>query len=89
MTADASGFPATAQCGCGEVQFRVMHKPMFVHCCHCTWCQRESGSAFALNAFIEAERVTLIKGAPELAPDILARQVIGTLGTRNTRPGRA
>ena len=39
---------------------------MFVHCCHCRWCQRESGSAFALNAMIEAERVELLSGAPEL-----------------------
>jgi hypothetical protein len=39
--------------------------PMFVHCCHCTWCQRESGTAFALNAMIEADRVTLLAGAPE------------------------
>jgi hypothetical protein len=37
-------------------------KPLFVHCCHCTWCQRETGSAFVLNALIEAERVELLKG---------------------------
>jgi hypothetical protein len=36
--------------------------PMFVHCCHCRWCQRETGSAFALNAMIEAERVELLSG---------------------------
>jgi hypothetical protein len=36
-----------------------------VHCCHCRWCQRESGSAFALNAMIEADRVQLLAGAPE------------------------
>ncbi len=38
---------------------------MFVHCCHCRWCQRETGTAFALNALIEAERVSLIAGEPE------------------------
>jgi hypothetical protein len=37
-------------------------KPLFVHCCHCRWCQRESGSAFALNAMIEADRVALLQG---------------------------
>jgi hypothetical protein len=41
-------------------------KPMFVHCCHCRWCQRETGASFALNAMIEAERVVLLKGAPEI-----------------------
>ena len=40
--------------------------PLFVHCCHCRWCQRESGSAFALNAMIEAEHVVLLNGEPEL-----------------------
>ncbi len=38
---------------------------MFVHCCHCRWCQRETGSAFALNAMIEADRVMLLEGSPE------------------------
>jgi hypothetical protein len=40
--------------------------PLIVHCCHCRWCQRESGAAFALNAMIEADRVQLLAGAPEL-----------------------
>jgi hypothetical protein len=39
---------------------------MFVHCCHCRWCQRETGASFALNAMIEAERVELLKGEPVL-----------------------
>jgi hypothetical protein len=39
-------------------------KPLFVHCCHCRWCQRETGSAFVLNAMIEADRVELLAGAP-------------------------
>src|SRR5437764_15393959 len=41
-------------------------KPLFVHCCHCTWCQRETGASFALNAMIEADRVILLKGEPEV-----------------------
>lgn len=41
-------------------------RPLFVHCCHCRWCQRETGTAFALNAMIEAERVVLAGGAPEI-----------------------
>jgi len=39
---------------------------MFVHCCHCRWCQRETGASFALNAVIEADRVVLLKGVPEI-----------------------
>ena len=51
-------------CTCGAVRYRMTTKPMFVHCCHCTWCQRESGAAFALNAMIEADRVVLLQGEP-------------------------
>jgi hypothetical protein len=39
---------------------------MIVHCCHCRWCQRESGSSFALNAVIESSRVRLLSGEPEI-----------------------
>jgi hypothetical protein len=53
-------------CTCGFVRYRMSGKPMFVHCCHCTWCQRESGSAFALNAMIEADRVALVAGDVEM-----------------------
>ena len=53
-------------CTCGTVRYRVTGKPLFVHCCHCRWCQRETGTAFALNAVIEADRVELIQGKPEM-----------------------
>jgi hypothetical protein len=37
-------------------------RPLIVHGCHCRWCQRETGSAFALNALIESDRVQLLQG---------------------------
>ena len=52
-------------CTCGAVRYRMTSKPMFVNCCHCRWCQRETGASFALNAIIEADRVALLKGSPE------------------------
>jgi len=60
------GFPLEGGCTCGRVRYRVMTAPLFVHCCHCRWCQRETGSAFAINALIEADRVELVRGRPEL-----------------------
>jgi len=39
--------------------------PLFVNCCHCRWCQRETGASYAINAMIEADRVVLLKGVPE------------------------
>lgn len=53
-------------CTCRSVRYRLTTKPLFVHCCHCRWCQRETGSAFALNAMIEADRAELLMGAPEM-----------------------
>jgi hypothetical protein len=41
-------------------------RPLVVHCCHCRWCQRESGASFALNAMIEADRVVTLAAEPEL-----------------------
>jgi len=49
-------------CTCRHVRYRMSTKPLFIHCCHCSWCQRETGSAFALNAMIEADRVQLLAG---------------------------
>jgi hypothetical protein len=53
-------------CTCRHVRYRMTTRPLIVHCCHCRWCQRETGSAFALNAMIEAERVVLRSGAVEV-----------------------
>ena len=52
-------------CTCRAVRYRMTSAPLFVHCCHCRWCQRETGTAFALNAMIESERVVLLQGEPE------------------------
>ena len=53
-------------CTCGAIRFRMTSAPLFVHCCHCRWCQRESGASFALNAMIETDRVELLAGEPEI-----------------------
>ncbi len=66
MTPAAADPPLEGGCTCRAVRFRLASRPLFVHCCHCTWCQRESGASFALNAMIESERVELLSGAPEL-----------------------
>ncbi len=62
---DGADGPMEGGCACGGVRYRMTGAPIFVHCCHCRWCQRESGAAFALNALIEADRVVLLKGEPE------------------------
>src|SRR5206468_9801911 len=52
-------------CSCGAVRHRLASDPLFVHCCHCLNCQRQTGSAFVVNLLIEADRVELLAGAPE------------------------
>jgi hypothetical protein len=59
-------FPIEGGCDCRQVRYRMETAPLFVHCCHCRWCQRESGASFALNAMIETARVTRLAGEPEL-----------------------
>ncbi|SCK61768.1 Uncharacterized conserved protein [Variovorax sp. HW608] len=66
MSAAADAFPAEGGCTCRAVRFRMTTRPLFVNCCHCRWCQRETGTAFALNAMIESERVELLQGEVEM-----------------------
>jgi hypothetical protein len=51
-------------CSCGQVRYRLTSAPMFVHCCHCLDCQRQTGSAFVLNALIETDRIEVLAGEP-------------------------
>lgn len=53
-------------CECGAVRYRLTSGPIVVNCCHCRDCQRITGSAFALNAMIETDRVAVLSGAPEV-----------------------
>ena len=53
-------------CTCRHVRYRLASGPLFVHCCHCRWCQRETGSAFVLNAMIESDRVQMLAGDVEI-----------------------
>jgi hypothetical protein len=52
-------------CSCGAVRYRLTSEPMFVHCCHCLNCQRQTGSAFVINLLLEADRIELLAGEPQ------------------------
>ncbi len=62
---DNESISAQGGCDCRRVRYRLRRRPLFVHCCHCSWCQRESGASFALNAMIEADQVELLSGEPD------------------------
>lgn len=62
--ADSLTFPQEGGCVCGKVRYKVTSAPLVVNCCHCRWCQRETGASFALNAIYEADRVVHIASEP-------------------------
>ena len=64
MSIESTFFDGGCTCRC--VRYRMTTRPLFVHCCHCRWCQRETGASFALNALIEADRVQLLQGEVEV-----------------------
>lgn len=61
-------FPLEGGCACGHVRYRLEARPLIIHCCHCTSCQRETGTAFAINAVIESTLVTRLPPAPPSVP---------------------
>ncbi|MBN8281265.1 MAG: GFA family protein [Gammaproteobacteria bacterium] len=53
-------YPLQGGCDCRTIRYQIETAPLFVHCCHCRWCQRESGASFALNAMIESDRISIL-----------------------------
>ena len=49
-------------CSCGFVRYKIVSDPLIVHCCHCRNCQRQTGTAFALNALFQSKHVELLSG---------------------------
>lgn len=66
MESGQAFYPIAGGCSCREIRYQLTSAPLFVHCCHCRWCQRETGAAFALNAMIEADSVVNLGQEPEL-----------------------
>ncbi|WP_206484179.1 GFA family protein [Thalassotalea sp. G2M2-11] len=52
-------------CSCGYIRYQIAQEPLITHCCHCRYCQRQTGTAFALNALFDANKVSLLEGSVE------------------------
>lgn len=63
---EAPSLPAEGHCTCGAVRYRIDVAPIIVHACHCSWCQRETGAAFAWNALVERDRLEVLQGEAAL-----------------------
>lgn len=66
MAVQPAAPPFPGRCTCGAVAFEVTVEPLIVHACHCRWCQRETGAAFAINALVESRCVSVRGAGPVL-----------------------
>lgn len=57
--------PLTGGCPCEAVRFAVHAMPLLVFACHCTECQRWSGSAFGLSMPVRRNSFALTRGVPK------------------------
>jgi hypothetical protein len=56
--------PLTGGCQCGRVRYEINAKPLSAYVCHCTECQRQSGSAFGLSLAVPRDAVVIVSGTP-------------------------
>ncbi len=54
----------TGGCACGAIRYVFEGEPLFVHACHCTDCQRASGTTFGLTMLVEARDFRVVSGEP-------------------------
>ena len=57
--------PLTGGCQCGALRYEVRQAPLSVYACHCTECQRQSGSAFGLSLLAARDAVAVTSGTPK------------------------
>jgi len=54
--------PYEGGCLCGLVRYRLTDEPLTLYACHCTDCQRRTGSAFALSMVVTRSALELLRG---------------------------
>ena len=60
----------TGGCLCGAVRYTLHGAPKVTAICHCTHCQRQSGSVLSVNAIVQSEQIVLQQGKPKVFHDI-------------------
>lgn len=53
----------TGSCLCGGVAYEMSPPFVFFHYCHCSRCQKSSGSAFGANILVKAVQFRWTRGA--------------------------
>jgi hypothetical protein len=54
--------PLTGGCLCGSVRYEVTEAPVVAGYCHCTRCQRRTGSAAAVSAILVPDTLQITAG---------------------------
>jgi hypothetical protein len=65
MSSMRIALPMTGGCPCGAIRYQITSFPLLLYTCNCTDCQRQSGSAFALNMPVLARDFQLLRGTPK------------------------
>ena len=65
MSPMRAALPMTGGCPCGAIRYQITSFPLLLYTCNCTDCQRQSGSAFALNMPVLARDFQLLRGTPK------------------------
>jgi len=58
--------PYTGRCLCGSTEYRLAEEPLAVYACHCTDCQKRSGSAFGLSMWVNRTAIHVTQGQAAL-----------------------
>jgi hypothetical protein len=51
-------------CFCGAIRYRLVGEPLTLYACHCTDCQRQTGSSFSLSMVVFRTAIELLRGEP-------------------------
>lgn len=78
MTMPRPGYPCHGGCVCGAVRYRLLEEPLELHVCHCTDCQRLTGTAFVLTMAIQRPSLEVERGETQVlsfeTPEGIARR---------------
>ena len=56
--------PLKGGCQCGKLRYELSAPPLMLYACHCTNCQKQTGSAFVLSTAIVENAFSFTEGAP-------------------------
>jgi hypothetical protein len=56
--------PLKGGCQCDKLRFELSAPPLMLYACHCTNCQKQTGSAFVLSTAIVENTFSFIEGEP-------------------------